>query len=215
MEMHHEFLFGFAGGTAALPSPAPPRLFEGSAIVAIKKMNTLPDPAVLPCERTVMEDGFVIAGELPAGDWPDTLGGKGRQAAAHEERFGALVERQSRFAYRVAYALLRNPQDAQDAVQETFLKLYRTGAWQRMQNEKAFLARATWRVAVDRLPRTRNQEPNGTLASGDASPETAAIAVDWVAAIQKLIDGLPEELRQPLVLSAVEGLNSREIAPLM
>src|ERR1022692_4071072 len=78
-----------------------------------------------------------------------------QETAAREARFAGLVERQSRFVFRVAYSLLRNSHDAEDAVQETFLKLYRTGAWEAIENERAFLARAAWRIAVDKLRRGR------------------------------------------------------------
>ena len=66
-----------------------------------------------------------------------------------EETFALLVDRHTRLMYRVALSLLRNAQDAEDAVQEAFLKLYRGDAWQRMENEKAFLARTVWRVALE------------------------------------------------------------------
>jgi RNA polymerase sigma-70 factor (ECF subfamily) len=69
-----------------------------------------------------------------------------------EERFRDLVQRQSRFVFRIAYAMLRNVQDAEDVVQEVFLKLFRNGAWEDMRDERAFLARTAWRIAVDRLP---------------------------------------------------------------
>ena len=62
-------------------------------------------------------------------------------AAARESRVAALVHRQSRFVFRIAYALLRNTHDAEDVVQETFLKLYSSGAWEQMNDERAFLAR--------------------------------------------------------------------------
>jgi len=65
--------------------------------------------------------------------------------------FAALVDRHARFLYRVAFGLLRNAEDAEDAVQETFLKLYRHDAWQAMNDEKAFLARAVWRSGLDRI----------------------------------------------------------------
>jgi RNA polymerase sigma-70 factor (ECF subfamily) len=164
-----------------------------------------------------MQDGSVIAGRIPgAEDWPDSRPfAQGNEIAARESPFAALVRRQSRFAFRVAYALLRNSHDAEDAVQETFLKLYRTGAWQRIEDEKAFLARATWRIAVERLPKRQQAPPDPDTASHDASPEEAAIAADRVATVQRFVDALPEELRQPLALSTVEELSSREIAALM
>jgi RNA polymerase sigma-70 factor (ECF subfamily) len=142
------------------------------------------------------------------------------EAAAREARFAALVERQSRFVYRVAYAVVRNPHDSEDVVQETFLKLYRSGAWEGMRDEKAFLARTAWRIAVDKRPKARNQslsQPRSPeLQSHDSqSPEDAVVSADWSAAVHRLVDALPEELRQPLALAAMEELNSREIAQVM
>ena len=93
------------------------------------------------------------------------------EAAVREARFAALVERQSGFVYRVAYAVVRNPQDAEDVVQDTFLKLYRAGAWEEMRDEKAFLARTAWRVAVDRLAKTRSEPLHTDVhASSSRSP---------------------------------------------
>jgi len=138
------------------------------------------------------------------------------EGAARAARFADLVERQSRFVYRVAYAVVRNSHDSEDVVQETFLKLYRTGAWESMRDERAFLARTAWRIAVDRLPRARSQALSPDLKSHySQSPEDAAVTADWSAAVHRLIDALPEELRQPLALAAVEELNSREIAQVM
>ena len=134
---------------------------------------------------------------------------------AREARFGSLVERQSRFVFRVAYALLRNIHDAEDVVQETFLKLYRGGAWEAMENERAFLARAAWRLAVDKLRKVRHEPLDPEAAAGGASPEAAAMSADWNAAVHRLVDALPPDLRQPLALSTVEELNSREIAQVM
>ena len=51
-------------------------------------------------------------------------------------------------------------------------------------------------------------------ASGQ-NPEQSAIAADWNAIVHRLVDALPEELRQPLALLALEELNSGEIAAVM
>ncbi len=135
-----------------------------------------------------------------------------------EETFALLVGRHTRLMFRVAFSLLRNAQDAEDAVQEAFLKLYRGEAWRRMDNEKAFLARTVWRVALDRLPKGREQpldETAGEFVSGEDSPETSAVRSAQAARLRSMIDALPEELRQVLLLSAIEELNSREIAELI
>jgi RNA polymerase sigma-70 factor (ECF subfamily) len=141
-----------------------------------------------------------------------------------DTEFAELVQRQSRFVFRVAYAVLLNRQDAEDAVQETFLKLYRNRGWRNVENERAFLARAAWRVAVDLRPRhpevlsldcEAGQERANQAASPDPGPERAAILADQHARIHTMIDALPEELRLPLILSAGDELNSREIGQVL
>jgi RNA polymerase sigma-70 factor (ECF subfamily) len=140
------------------------------------------------------------------------------QRTRHEEEFAALVERHSRFMFRVAYGVLRNVQDAEDAVQDAFLKLYRGDGWRRMEEERAFLARTVWRVALDRAPRALEQMEDVAgmeIADGGEGPEELAAGGDERELLRRMIDGLPEELRQTLLLSAVEEMTSREIASVM
>ncbi len=142
-----------------------------------------------------------------------------------EAEFAGLVERQWRFACRVAWAVLRNRADAEDAAQETFLKIFRARAWSGLRDEKAFVARAAWRSAVDRLrgravqAHAPSPQPHRDAASDPAEqdiaaegpdPEEVAVAANWEAKVHRLIDSLPDELRQPLALSV--EMNSREIA---
>ncbi|HWW99176.1 MAG TPA: sigma-70 family RNA polymerase sigma factor [Edaphobacter sp.] len=139
-------------------------------------------------------------------------------AMGRDERFEEMVARQARFMFQVAFALLRNRQDAEDAVQEAFLKLYRGEAWLRMENEKGFLARTVWRVALDHLPRAAERMADVAemqLAASGGSPEQSVVDEDERAVLRRLIDGLPEELRRPLVLSSVEEMTSREVAEAM
>ena len=137
------------------------------------------------------------------------------EALAWDEQFAALVKRQSRYVFQVAYSVLRNLHDAEDAVQETFLKLYRSRRWEGLENERAYLARAAWRMAVDRLPKRSAEPHDQDLAAPDQNPEQAAIAADRSALVTRLIDALPEELRQPLALSTVEEMTSQQIAAVM
>jgi RNA polymerase sigma-70 factor (ECF subfamily) len=142
-------------------------------------------------------------------------------AMARDERFEELVARQARFMFQVAFGLLRNRQDAEDAVQEAFLKLYRGEAWLRMENERGFLARTVWRVALDRMPKASESMVDVaeielvTKGVASRSPEQSAVDEDERAVLRRLIDGLPEELRRPLVLSSVEEMTSREVAEAM
>jgi RNA polymerase sigma-70 factor (ECF subfamily) len=131
-----------------------------------------------------------------------------------DEAFGRIVREHASLMYRVAHSLLRHPQDAEDAVQDALLKLFRGNAWQNMQDERAFLARTVWRTAFDRL-QTRftptDEAAELRLRDMRPTPEEAASEYDEQALLHALIDRLPPELRQPLLLSAIDELTSREI----
>ncbi len=145
--------------------------------------------------------------------------------SGEEAEFTALVQRQSRFVFRVAYAVLLNSYDAEDAVQETFLKLYRNSGWQHVSNECAFLARVAWRIAVDRrrsrplavVPNVEAGEDDALAetASSELGPEETLLLANQSALVHSMVDALPEDLRVPLVLSASEELNSREIGKVL
>ena len=137
-----------------------------------------------------------------------------------------MVLRQSRFVFRLAYAVLLNVQDAEDAAQETFLKLYRNGGWQQAKNERAFLARVAWRAAIDRrraaapavarsITPDPDSEPGLDPPSPQPDPEQMLASANQHAAVHAMIDALPEDLRVPLALSAFEELNSREIGRIL
>ena len=140
-----------------------------------------------------------------------------------QAEFAGLVERQWSFAYKVAWAVLRNRQDAEDAAQEAFLKILRARAWRGLRDERAFVARATWRTAIEGLAaHARSAQKRGFPDGGKAldeladvglGPEAEVVAANWEAAVHRLIDSLPEDLRQPLALSG--EMNSREIAAAM
>jgi RNA polymerase sigma-70 factor, ECF subfamily len=151
---------------------------------------------------------------------------RGRHAVTEGEnaKFAGLVERQWRFVFRVAYAVLLNSHDTEDAVQETFLKLYRNRGWHNMENERAFLARAAWRVAIDRRSSSLRAPVVGISEctvevvdpeSPEPDQEEMLILANDHALLHSMIDALPEELRVPLVLSSDDELNSRQIGRIL
>ncbi len=152
------------------------------------------------------------------------LQGATRVRPEDEAEFAGLVERQWRFAYRVAWAVVRNAHDAEDAAQEAFLKIFRARAWRGLRDEKAYVARVVWRLAVGGTRRPGNgafrkkgegagREAIEEIADAGRNPEEMVAAANWEAAVHGLINSLPEELRQPLALST--EMNSREIAAAM
>jgi len=154
----------------------------------------------------------------------NAAGGTHAVTVGEDAEFAEVVERQWRFVLRVAYAVLLNSHDAEDAVQETFLKLYRNRGWRNMVNERAFLARVAWRVATDRRSNSVRASVTGTSAgpievadpqSLEPDPEEMLILANDHALIHSMIDALPEELRVPLVLSSDDDLNSRQIGRIL
>lgn len=139
---------------------------------------------------------------------------RAEEASPYEQAFTALVHRQSRFVFRVAYSVLRNSAEAEDIGQEAFLKLYRSRTWQDAADERAFLARVVWRLAIDRAQALRR--PHAKLAPAESqSPEQAVSDADATATLHRWIEALPNELRYPLVLSTVDELTSEEIAKIL
>jgi RNA polymerase sigma-70 factor (ECF subfamily) len=88
-----------------------------------------------------------------------------------------------------------------------------------MDDERAFLARTVWRVGLDRLARNGGKAMRFAedvadleLASADESPEQQAVDAAQRTLLRKLIDGLGDDLRIPLVLCAIEGMTSAQVA---
>ncbi len=140
------------------------------------------------------------------------------QEIAAEESFRALVERRSRFVFQIAYAATGRAHDAEDIVQEVFLRLFRTGAWRRMEEEPAFLARMTWRLARARQKNEKlaeGEEALGGIAAKLPSPEQTAMRQQQEELLRRLTDQLPPDLRLSLVLSVIEELPSAVVAELL
>ena len=128
-------------------------------------------------------------------------------SGSQDSLFAALVDRQSRFVFRVVWAALRNVHDAEDVVQETFLKLYRSGAWTSMEDERAFLAKAAWRLAMDRIRANRKAGSSLEFTEPAHNRERAVIVADWNATVQRMIDRLP--LRKATTLVSADGVTKR------
>lgn len=134
----------------------------------------------------------------------------------------ALVREHSRLVYRVAYAVLRSHADAEDATQETFLRVLRYSAkLADVEEPKTWLAKIAWRVAVDRSKRrgrTREvaledpEKPIAEVVSAHAPADQSAQGGELSATVERLIAALPAKLREPLILSAIEEMSPREIA---
>jgi RNA polymerase sigma-70 factor, ECF subfamily len=139
-----------------------------------------------------------------------------------DEAVAALVREHSRLVYRIAFAALRRHHDAEDATQETFLRVLRySSRLDTVEEPKTWLARIAWRVAVDRsrqrgwnreIPLDDPENPNVEVASSETPADQSLHGAQVGAVLEKLIATLPPKLREPLILSAIEEMSPREVA---
>jgi len=160
-----------------------------------------------------------------------------REAIAMAQRQEGLLEaavcEHARLVYRIAFSVLRQAADAEDAAQETFLRALRYGGrhgglhWEktaRIEDQKAWLARIAWRVAVERRRQvrladarteTRTDESEDELVSPGHGAEMSLLEKERGEFLQQLIATLPGRLRDPLVLSTLEELSPREVGAML
>jgi RNA polymerase sigma-70 factor, ECF subfamily len=127
-----------------------------------------------------------------------------------------------KLAYRVALGVLHNTAEAEDVAQEAMLRAYRN--FHRLRDRERFrgwLVRATFRLALDRIrskgrrERHENDATRATLtAQSEASVENLVASREFERRVAQALDALPEKLRIVMVLAAIEGYNTREVAKL-
>jgi len=134
------------------------------------------------------------------------------------------VREHSRAVYSIAFSVLRNHHDAEDASQETFVRLVRYGKQNRLhsiRNLRAWLVRVVWRVALDRqraVPEVSLQEAAegvSELRANGAGADEIAASGQMKLLLGRLIEGLPRHLRDALTLSLTGELSSTEIAAVL
>jgi len=137
-----------------------------------------------------------------------------------------LVAGHSVMVFRIAYSILRNHYDAEDAAQECFLRVWKhKDRLPEVNNAKTWLARIAWTTALDKRRASRvmvslSDEQSGVdlmQSISDASPaaDEQLAGAEMRQMLERLIAKLPEELRHTLELSTVQELNSAEIAEVM
>ena len=142
----------------------------------------------------------------------------------NQNALDSLVRKHARLVYRIAYSVLRNHHDAEDATQETFVRVLRyRRQLEGVHDEKAWLSRIAWRVAVERrkvgdeisLDNAKTDSAISQLRSQLASAEEFSLGREMAGLLQSLISALPIQLRDVLTLSAVQELTSEEIAKVL
>jgi RNA polymerase sigma-70 factor (ECF subfamily) len=125
----------------------------------------------------------------------------------------------SALAYRVARSVLRNDADAEDVAQESLLRAFRK--FERLRDRsrfRAWLVRISFLLALDRLRSSRRRgvreadwlREQERIRLAGPSPQD-----EFQQHLERAVDDLPDKLRLALVLSAMEGHTTEEVAALL
>ena len=152
-----------------------------------------------------------------------TVGQSECAAASTLAEISGLAAEHSALLFRVAFSVVRHASDAEDVVQETFLRVLKhQKQLPTVENYRVWLVRIAWNLALDRKRRLRAtplvdeaEEILSNRASGETSVEIALGAAQSCARILRMIDKLPRKEQEVLRLSALEELGTPEIAAIL
>jgi len=143
----------------------------------------------------------------------------GRIATGDAPAFRLLLDRHLAAVTAFCYRQLGDRSEAEDAAQDTFLKV-----WQAAAGWKPEAKPTTWiyRIAVNQcIDRHRKRRPQADLdaaadvASADPNPEQAATRADLDRKVRTAMEALPERQRLALVLCHYQGLSQAEAAEIL
>ncbi len=147
-----------------------------------------------------------------------------RAQAGDQDAYGALVERHSRAVFRLAYRITGHEQDAEDVVQEAFLRAYRQiGRFEARSSFGTWLYRIAVNCAHDLLrarprfvsktsgDRRDDEEPEVTDSSAGANPERLLASREIDRRVRAGLDTLSDLERSAFILRHFEGLSIAEI----
>lgn len=147
--------------------------------------------------------------------------------------FDTLVHRCHRQAYNIAFRMTGNHADADDLIQESFLRAYRFfDRYNRSMPFENWLYRIMSRVFIDEIrkkPKFKTQSLDQPLLSGDSGeadvqleipdfesdPQQMVLCDALDEHLQLALNALPDEFRVAVILADVEGLSYEEIAETM
>ena len=142
------------------------------------------------------------------------------------EAFRSLVERHGRAVFRLAYRMTGNPSDAEDVVQETFLKAYRQlGRFESRANFGTWLHRIAVNCSIDLIRSRPHRESGHDTAdlehfgavsevhdAGQQTPERLMLSTEVQARVTAAMGALSQMERAAFILRHFEGQSIEEIS---
>lgn len=151
-----------------------------------------------------------------------------RILAGEKQLFHELIRPCERSIYFLLFSLLRNEADAEDAAQETVVKVYRNLHLFRGDSQfRTWVLSIARNEGLGRLRKTENRREDSldAMVDSDAGDFTPAVLTSWRevptealeraelgALLRKAIDGLPEIYRNVVLLRDIEEMDVRETA---
>lgn len=133
-----------------------------------------------------------------------------------ERRFHSDYLTLAESLYRIAYYILESEAEAEDAVQELYLKLWKMrDGLDGIRNPKAYATRLLKNICIDRIRQSvkeRGTEPE--KPDSQYGPDERIDARERLNKVLKAVKALPERQRKILILHTVEGLSYEETAKL-
>jgi len=135
--------------------------------------------------------------------------------------FTRLVEMYQRPVYNLAYRMLGDGDEAEEAAQETFLRAYtQLSTYQPERKFSSWLFSIASHYCIDRLRRRRlnwlsienDEAPDEVLSSAEPDPEGMMIRKEKEAVVHKMLAMLPPDYRLPVVLRYWYDMSYEEIA---
>ena len=139
-----------------------------------------------------------------------------RALAGDHSAFARIVERYQTQVYNLAYRMLGTQQDAEDAAQEIFIRVYtRLESFDRTRRFSTWLMSVGSNYCIDRLRRRRPVLPIddvvGILSSKEPGPERQALRREQQVEVQRALNRLPDHYRLISILRYWNDLSYDEI----
>ena len=131
-----------------------------------------------------------------------------------------LVETYSPLLFRVAHSVLRSRAEAEDAVQDVFVRvLEHQRALASVRDMRVWLVRIAWNLAIDRRRRIRPEQMDAefaqSLVASSVPADKALHEAQRMRAVLCEMERLPKGERHVLLLSAIEELGTAEMAEVL